>query len=157
MSSNATSTSTTRGVRAEHSPAKAFNTVLNAAVGSAAAKLEQKVDVWADKLHGVAGGGDSSGGLAAMADKGLDDLADGGGAKKQAGAKGVKAGLHGKNPFWAAVRGAWQGGTPVVRAAIIAALASTILLLLLSPVLLVVFLLSLLIIAAVHRTRAAKT
>ena len=88
---------------------------------------------------------------------GLDNLAEGGGAKKQAVAKGVKAGLHGKNPFWAALKGAWQGGTPVVRAAIIAALASTILLLLLSPVLLVVFLLSLLIIAAVHRARAAKT
>ena len=157
MSSTATSTSTTRGVRAEHGPANAFTTVLNAAVGSAAARLEQKVDVWADRLNGVAGGGDSSGGLAALADNGLDDLAEGGGAKKQAAAKGVKAGLHGKNPFWAAVKGAWQGGTPVVRAAIIAALASTILLLLLSPVLLVVFLLSLLIIAAVHRARAAKS
>jgi hypothetical protein len=163
MSSTATSTSTTRGVRAEpslareHSPANAFTAVLNAAVGGAAAKLEQKVDVWADRLNGVAGGGGSSGGLAALADEGLDDLADGGGARKQAVAKGVKAGLHGKNPFWAAVKGAWQGGTPVVRAAIIAALASTILLLLLSPVLLVVFLLSLLIIAAVHRARAPRT
>ena len=156
MSSTATSTSTTRGVRAEHSPANAFTTVLNAAVGSAAAKLEHKVDVWADRLNGVAGGGDSSGGPSALADNGLDDLAEGGGAKKRAAAKGVKAGLHGKNPFWAAVKGAWQG-TPVVRAAIIAALASTILLFLLSPVLLVVFLLSLLIIAAIHRARAAKT
>ena len=156
MSSTATATSTTRGVRAEHSPATAFTTVLNAAVGSAAAKLEQKVDVWADRLNGVAAGGDSSGGPAALADKGLDDLAEGGSAKKQAVAKGVKAGLHGKNPFWAAIKGAWQGGTPAVRAAIIAAFASTILLLLLSPVLLVVFLLSLLIIAAVHRTRAPK-
>ena len=133
---SSTSTSTTRGVRAEHSPANAFSAVLNAAVGSAAAKLEQKVDVWADRLNGVADGGDSSGGLAALADKGLDDLAEGGGAKKRAGAEGVKAGLHGKNPFWAAIKGAWQGGTPVVRAAIVAALASAILLLLLSPVLL---------------------
>ena len=144
------------GVRAEHSPAGAFTSVLNAAVGSAAAKLEQRVVVWADKLDGVAGGGDSSGGLAALADEGLDELAEGGGAKEKAGAEGVKAGLHGKNPIWAAIKGAWQAGTPVVRAAIIAAVASAILLLLLSPVLLVVFLLSLLIIAAVHRVRAAK-
>ena len=102
------------------------------------------------------GRSDSPGGLAALADKGLDDLAEGGSAKKQAMAKGVKAGLHGKNPFWAAIKGAWKAGTPAVRAAIISAVVSAILLLLLSPVLLIVFLLSLLIIAAVHRARAAK-
>lgn len=151
---SATATSATREVRADHSPASAFASVLNAAVGSAAATLEQKVVAWADKLDG--GGGDSSGGLAALADEGLDGLADGGGAKEKAGAEGVKAGLHGKNPVWAAVKGAWQAGTPVVRAAIISAVVAAILLLLLSPVLLVVFLLSLLIIAAIHRVRAAE-
>ena len=155
MSSAATST--TRGVRADPgSPSGAFTSVLNAAVGSAAAKLEQKVTAWSDKLDGVAGGGDSSGGMGALADEGLDELAKGGGAKEKAGAEGVKAGLHGKSPIWAAIKGAWQAGTPVVRAAIIAAVVSAILLLLLSPVLLVVYLLSLLIIAAVHRARAAK-
>jgi hypothetical protein len=153
---SSTATSTTRGVRTEHGPAGAFTSVLNAAVGSAAAKLEQKVVVWADKLNGVAGVGDSSGGLVALAEDGLDELAEGGGAKAKAGAEGVKAGLHGKNPVWATVKGAWQAGTPVVRAAVVAAAASAILLLLLSPVLLVVFLLSLLIISAVHRARAAK-
>ena len=140
---SSTAAATTRGVRAEHSPAGAFTSVLNAAVGSAAAKLEQEVGGWADKLGGVA-------------DEGLDELAEGGGAKKKAGAEGVKAGLHGKNPILAAIKGAWQAGTSVVRAAIVAAVASAILLLLLSPVLLLVFLLSLLIIAAVHRVRAAK-
>lgn len=154
---SSTATSTTRGVRADHSPAGAFTSVINAAVGSAAAKLEQKVVVWADKLNGVAGGGDSAGGLAGLADAGLDELAEGGGAREKAGVEGVKAGLHGKNPIWAAIKGAWQAGTPVVRAAVIAGVASAILLMLLSPVLLVVFLLSLLIIAAVHRARAAKT
>ena len=154
---SSTATTTTPGVRPAHSPASAFTSVLNAAVGSAAAKLEQKVVVWADKLNGVAGDGDSSGGLAALADEGLDELAEGGGAKEKAGAEAVKAGLHGKNPIRAAIQGAWQAGTPVVRAAIIAALASAILLMLLSPVVLVVFLVSLLIIAAVHRARAAKT
>lgn len=153
---SSTATSTTRTVRADHGPAEAFTSVLNAAIGSAATKLEQKVAVWSDKLDGVAGGGDSSGGLVALADAGLDELAEGGGAREKAGAEGVKAGLHGKNPIWAAIKGAWQAGTPVVRAAIIAAVASAILLLLLSPVLLLVFLVSLLIIAAVHRARAGK-
>jgi ABC-type multidrug transport system fused ATPase/permease subunit len=153
---SSTATSTTPVVRTDHSPAGAFTSVLNASVGSAAAKLEQKIVVWADKLNGVAAGGSSSGGLAALADEGLDELAEGGGAKQKAGAEGVKAGLHGENPVWAAIKGAWQAGTPVVRAAIIAAVASVILLLLMSPALLLVFLLSLLIIAAVHRARATK-
>ena len=152
---SSTATSATREVRADQSPAGAFASVLNAAVGSAAATMERKVVGWADKLDGV-GDGDSSGGLAGLADEGLDELAEGGGAKEKAGAEGVKAGLHGKNPVWAAIKGAWQAGTPVVRAAIISAVAAAILLLLLSPVLLVVFLLSLLIIAAVHRIRSAK-
>jgi hypothetical protein len=147
---SAAATSTTQ------SPASAFNSVINAAVGSAAAQLEQRVVGWTDKLNGIASGGDSSEGLARLADEGLDDLAEGGGARQTAGAAGVKAGMHGKNPFWAAVKGAWRGGTPVVRAAIVAAIVATILLLLLSPVLLLVFLLSLLVIAAVHRARAAK-
>ena len=118
--------------------------------------LEQKAVRWADKLNGVAGGGNSSGGLAALADVGLDELAEGGGAREKAGVEGVKAGLHGKNPVWAGIKGAWQAGTPIVRAAIVAAVASATLLMLLSPVLLVVFLLSLLIIAAVHRARGSK-
>ena len=149
-------TSTTQGVRADQSPAGVFTSVLNAAVGSAAGNLEQRVAAWAEKLNGVALGGDPSGGLRALADKGLDEMGDGGGAKQKAGAEGDKAGLHGNNPFWAAIKGAWRAGTPVVRAAIVAAIASAGLLLLLSPVLLVVFLLSLLIIAAVHRVRGAK-
>ena len=152
---NSTATSTTRAVHADHGPAEAFTSVLNAAIGSAATKLEQKVAVWSDKLNGVAAGGVSSGGLTALAGEGLDELAEDGGAKQRAGAEGVKAGLHGKNPAWAAIKGAWQAGTPVVRAAIIAGAASAILLLLLSPIVLLVFLLSLLIIAAVHRARAA--
>ena len=154
---SSTATSTTRGVRAAHGPAGAFTSVLNVAVGSAAAALEQKAVTWTDKLNRIAGGGDSSGGLAAVADAGLDELAEGGGAKEKAGAEAVKAGLHGRNPGWAAIKGAWQAGTPAVRAAIVAAVASATLLLLLSPVLLVVFLLSLLIIVAVQRARAATT
>lgn len=117
--------------------------------------LEKKVVRWADKLAGVAAGGDPSGGLSALADKGLDELGQGGGAKQKAGAEGIRASLHGKNPVWAAIKGAWEAGSPVVRAAIIAGLASAILLLLVSPVPLLVFLLSLLVIAAIQRARAA--
>jgi hypothetical protein len=153
---SSTATSTTQGASADQSPAAAFASVLNATVGSVAAKLEHKVSSWTDKLDGVAAGGGSSGGLTALADEGLDGLAEGGGAKERAGAEGVKAGLHGKNPVWAAIKGAWQAGTPVVKAAIIAALTSAILLLLLSPVLLLAFLVSLLVIAAVHRARTAS-
>lgn len=155
MSSSA-AMSTNRGVSADHGPAGAFASVLNAAVGSAAAKLERTVGTWADKLDEVAGGGGPSGGVAALADAGLDALADGGGAGQKAGVEGVKASLHGKNPVWAAVKGAWQAGTPVVRAAVVAGVVAAILLVLLSPVLLLVFLLSLLVIAAVHRARVAK-
>ena len=134
---------------------RAFTSILSAAVGGAAAKLEQQVVGWTDKLNGIASGDGGSGQLVDLADAGLDDLGEGGGAKQTAGAAGAKAGLHGKNPFWAAVKGAWRGGTPVVRAAIVSAIVATILLAL-SPVLLLVFLLSLLVIAAVHRARAAK-
>ena len=153
---SSTATSMAGGARAEQSPAGAFGSVLNAAVGVVAAKLEQRVVVWTDKLNGVAGGGNSGRGLAAPADEELDEVAEGGGAKAKARAEGIKPDLHGKNLIWAAIKGAWETRTPAVRAAIIAAVASAILLLLLSPVLLLVFLLSLLIIAAVHRVRAAK-
>jgi hypothetical protein len=152
MSSTARSTA-----RRGDSPARVFTSVLDAAVGGAAGMLEKKVVGWADKLSGVATGGDTTqGGLSGLADKGLDQLGQGGGAKQKAGAEGIKASLHGKNPVWAAIKGAWEAGTPVVRAAIIAGLASAILLLLVSPVPLLVFLLSLLIIAAVQRARSAK-
>lgn len=152
---SAAATSTGPGV-GSGDPARAFTSILSAAVGGAAAKLEQQVVGWTDKLNGIASGDGGSGELVDLADAGLDDLAEGGGAKQTAGAAGAKAGLHGKNPFWAAVKGAWRGGTPVVRAAIVSAIVATILLLVLSPVLLLVFLLSLLVIAAVHRARAAK-
>lgn len=148
-----TATSAPREATGQPSPSGAFTSILNAAVGSAAAKLEENVGSWTDKLHDYAAGQGSSGGLA---DQGLDAISEGGGAKQKAATEGVKAGVHGRNPFWAAVKGAWQAGTPVVRAAIVAAVVSVILLLLTSPVLLLVFLLALAIIAAVHKARAAK-
>ena len=82
--------------------------------------------------------------------------ASGGGARQQAGVKGVQAGLRGKNPVWAAIKGAWSGGGEMVKAAIVAAVVATLLLLVLSPVLLLVFLLSLLVVAAVEKARSAE-
>ena len=131
---SSTATPTTQGGAAD-GPAGAFTSILNAAVGNAAASLEHKASGLADKLDGIGGGG----------------------AKEKAGAAGVKAVVRGKNPVWAVIRGAWQAGTPVVRAAIISSVVSVILLLLLSPVLLLVFLLGLLILAAVHKARAVRT
>lgn len=143
------------GISDSQSPAEAFTSVLNAAVGSAAAKLDRKATTWTDQLNDIAGGQDTSAALTEMADEGLDEVADSGGVKTKAGAEGVRATLQGKNPIWAAIKGAWQASSPAVKAAIIASVVSVILLLLLSPVLSIVFLLSLLIIAAVHRARAA--
>ena len=136
----------------------AFSSILNTAVGIAAAKLERKVAAWTDKLNGVTEGdaGESSEVLRPLAEEGLDKLGEAGTAEK-VGAEGVKASLEGKNPVWGAVKGAWESGTPVVRAAIITGAVAAIVLLLLSPVLLVVFLLGLLIAAATHRARPDKT
>lgn len=151
---SATATSTTPRISADN-PGAAFASVLNAAVGTAAAKLERRVAGWTDQLNDIASGS-SSGELGQLADEGLDNLADGGDAKQGAAAKGAKASLHGKSPFWAAIKGAWEGGKPVVKAAIVTAFVATALLFVLSPVLLLAFLLSWLVIAAVQTARAAE-
>lgn len=151
-----TAASSTQRTRSSDGPAGAFTSVLSAAAESLATKLERRVAGWTDKLNGVATGGGSSGAVTELADEGLDQLGEAGGAGQRAGVEGVKASLHGANPIWAAIKGAWHSGTPVVRAAIVAAVASVILLLLVSPVVLLVFLVSLLVIAAVQRARAAK-
>lgn len=150
------SASTTGTGHALQSPSGAFTSVLTAAVGFAAGKLERKVVAWTDKLNGAAGASDASGALGSLADEGLDEVAEAG-AMNKAGAEGIKAGLHGENPVWAAIKGAWQSGTPAVRAAIVAAAASLILLVLLSPVLGLVFLVSLLAAAAVQRAHAPQS
>ena len=140
------------------SPGAAFTHVMSSALEFAAAKVSRKTDDWTDRLSNVAAGGvkDASDAGGELAAEGLDAAAESGGAKQQAGAKGVRAGLQGKNPVWAAIKGAWSGGSSQVRAAIVAAVVAMVLLLLLSPVLLLVFLLGLLIIAAVSKARSAK-
>jgi hypothetical protein len=85
-----------------------------------------------------------------------DDVAEGGDARTQAGVRGVQAGLHGTNPVWAAIKGAWTGGGPGVRTAIVVAGVAVILLLALSPVLLVVLLVTLPIVVLVSKARSAR-
>jgi hypothetical protein len=136
--------------------------MLNAAVAMGVAKLERKVEGWTGKVNGGgkvngdAGADDeSSGDVSPLADAALDQLGEGGAAKK-AGAEGVKASLHGNNPILAAIKGAWESGTPVMRAAIITAGVAAIVLALVSPVLLIVFLLSLLVTASAHRAAQSR-
>lgn len=144
-----TATSTAAPDAPSSSAGGAFSSVLTTAIGVAAAK----VDDWSTKLEGVAAGG--TGGASDTVDDVADDLADGGGARQQAGVRGVQAGLHGKNPVSAAIKGAWTGGGTQVRAAVVTAGVALLLLLVLSPVLLLVFLLSALVIAAVTAARSA--
>ena len=122
--------------------------MLTAAIGVVATK----VDDWSTRLEGLAAGG--TGGASGTVDDLADDLADGGGARQQAGVRGVQAGLEGKNPVWAAIKGAWTGGGTAVRAAVVAAGVALLLLALLSPVVVLVFLLSALVLAAVARARS---
>ena len=143
-----TTSTDTRATRTPSSPGAAFSSVMSSAVDVVAAK----VDDWTHTLNGVAAGaGDPS----ARVDDVADELAEGGNAQRQAGVRGVQAGLLGKNPVWAAIKGAWTGGSTAVKVAVVAAAVGLVLLLLLSPVLLLVFLVSLLIVAVVHRARSA--
>jgi len=71
-------------------------------------------------------------------------------------AEGAKTHAHSAGLAWTAVKGAWQAGTPVVRAAIVTSVVAAVVLLVASPALLVVYLLSLLVIAAVWRSWAPR-
>jgi hypothetical protein len=142
-------TTRTRATAPPTSPGAAFSDVMSAALGVVAAK----VDDWTDRLNGVAAGaGAASDAVGSVA----DGLAEGGSAKHQAGVRGVLAGLMGKNPVWAAIKGAWTGGSTAVKVAIVAAGVGLILLLVLSPVLLVVLLVTVPIAVAVTKARSAK-
>ena len=122
-------------------------------MSSALGVVAAKVDDWTNKLNDVAAGaGDASDDVGKVA----DDLAEGGNAKHQAGVRGVPAGLVGKNPVWAAIKGAWTGGSTAVKVAIVAAGVGLILVLVLSPVLLVVLLVAVPIVVAVSKARSAK-
>ena len=125
-------------------PGAAFGAIMSSAIGVVSAK----VDDWSTRLEAVGAG--------APVDDMADAVAEGGGAKRQAGVRGVRAGLEGKNPVWAAIQGAWAGGGTLVKAAVVAAGVALLLLLVLSPVLLMAFLLSALIVAAITKARSAR-
>ena len=97
-------------------PGAAFQTVMSSALEFVTGKISQKADNWTDKLNDAAGGAveDAASGAKDIAAEGLGKLADGGGAKQQATIKGVQAGLEGKNPVWAAIKGAWSGASSTV-------------------------------------------
>ena len=147
---------TDRSAGSSPGPAQAFGLVLDAVVGTVAAKLERKTAGWIERLDAVAGGSASTDALTGLADEGLDAVAESGGVAQRAGAEGVRAHLQGRSPAWAAIRGVWQAGTPAVRAAVVTSAVAGVVLLLLSPVLLVVYLLSWLVVAAVLRAQANR-
>jgi hypothetical protein len=115
------------------SPGEAFTRVVTTTVEYGLARLSRAADGFSRKLTG-----------------GKD------GAARRAGIYGAEAALEGRNPVWAAIKGAWTGSTATVKAAIVAALVALLLLAVLSPVLLLVFLLSLLVVAAVAQVRRSK-
>lgn len=123
---------------------------LSIIIGTTVEWIEHKVADWTDNLNHVAHVEKSD--LRRVSSDSLGEAAEGGSATRQTGLKGAHASIQGKNPIWAATKGAWAGGCAVVRAAIVASVLATILLVL-SPVL---FLLSLLIIAAIHRAMRAR-
>ena len=111
--------------------ASSLRDLAQAAVGYTAAKASRAVDRMTPDLRGV-----------------LEPR----GATDRATVEGAKALVVGKNPVWAAIKGAWTGADGKVRAAVIGVL---LLILLLAPVVLLLLLLALLVAAAVAGIRAA--
>jgi hypothetical protein len=147
---------TEREAASDTGPAQAFGIVLDALVGTVAARLERKTAEWIDKLSAVVDRNVSSEAVVGLTDKGVDAVAGSGGAVQRGAAEGVKAHLHGRSPAWPAIRGVWEAGTPAVRAAVVTSGVAAVLLLLLSPALLLVYLLSWLVVAALYRARRTR-
>jgi hypothetical protein len=111
--------------------APAFGRLTDAALEAATAQLTHLADRWNHEIK---------------------DYIDSEGAAGRAGFEGLKARLLGKNPVWAAMKGAWQGASVRLR---VAAVLVLVLVLLLAPVALLVGLLGLLVVAIVAAIRAA--
>jgi len=97
----------------------------------AMAKASRKVEDWSDDLNSVVGNG---------------------GPTMMAALQGLNAALQGKNPVWAALKGAWSGASLKLKLAVVLTL---LLMLLLSPVVIVVLALGLLVAAIVAGIRSA--
>jgi hypothetical protein len=111
--------------------APALGRLTETAVDAAAARLSDKVDRWIDRL---------------------EEHAAGEGAAGRAGYEGLKAHVLGRNPLWAAMKGAWWGASPGLR---VVAVLVLVLVLLLAPVVLVLLLLGLLVAAIIAAIRTA--
>ncbi|GAA2037769.1 hypothetical protein GCM10009740_32170 [Terrabacter terrae] len=109
----------------------ALRRLAEAALQAAAAKLSRKVDEWIRKV---------------------DEYAASEGATGRAALEGLKAHLLGKNPVWAAMKGAWWGASVPLR---LVAVLVLLLVLVLAPVVLLLLLLGLLVAAIVAGIRAA--
>ncbi|TDO68382.1 hypothetical protein EV651_102301 [Kribbella sp. VKM Ac-2571] len=131
MTVSNTAIGATKSAPAATSLAPALSDLQEAALLYATAKVSRKVEDWAD---------------------GLNDFVASGGPTTQAVFAGLGAMLRGKNPVWAAIKGAWSGASPQLKLAVVLILILTMLL---SPVVLLVLLLGLLIAALVAGIRAA--
>ncbi|MEU4603456.1 hypothetical protein AB0F43_10790 [Kribbella sp. NPDC023972] len=131
MTASNTASGATKSAPVATSLAPALSDLGEAALLYATAKASLKVEDWAD---------------------GLDDFVASGGPTTQAVFEGLKAKLRGKNPVWAAIKGAWSGASPKLKLAVVLILILT---LLLGPVALLVLVLGLLVAALVAGIRAA--
>src|SRR5690242_20271044 len=78
--------------------APALSELLQAGLRYASAKASRKLEDWAADLN---------------------EFVASGGSATQAVVEGLKAELRGKNPVWAAVKGAWSGASPQGKLAIV--------------------------------------
>ncbi|WP_327002550.1 hypothetical protein OHA72_46740 [Dactylosporangium sp. NBC_01737] len=131
MTASNTASGATKSAPVATSLAPALSDLREAALRYAAAKASRKVEDWADDLN---------------------DFVASRGPTTQAVFEGLKAKLRGKNPVWAAIKGAWSGASPALKLAVVLILT---LALLLVPVVLLVLVLGLLIAALVAGIRAA--
>jgi hypothetical protein len=111
--------------------APALSRLAEAALQAAAVKLSHKTEGWIREI---------------------EEYAASEGATGRAGYEGLKAHLLGKNPVWAAMKGAWWGASVGLR---LVAVLVLMLVLLLAPVALLLLLLGLLLAAIVAGIRAA--
>jgi hypothetical protein len=84
----------------------------------------------------------------------LSAIAAPSGAAQRAGVEAAKASVIGKNPVWAALKGAWLGASAPVRVAVV---LSLVLLLVGAPVLLLLLLLGLLVTGIIAAVRTARS
>lgn len=131
MTSSAVAGGAVEGASVSADLAPAFGRLVGALLQATAVKLSHKTDEWIREM---------------------DEFAASEGATVQAGYEGLKARLRGKNPAWAALKGAWSGASVQLR---LAAVLILVLVLLLAPVMLVLLVLGLLIAALIAGIRAA--